>query len=592
MNVMKFIGTLKKSVRSTMRYKGGTAYSIIRALFLYWDANKSGRISTNEMMLCMKSLGAKVSREDCAEIVRYYAGNDPTGEMDYRELLQDILSGEPSLIAFVTQQEDEEKDKHEIRFEEVADKFVTMPMIVRKFIEAVRNYVQDTMRKMGGTPHQHIRHLFQFYDYDYSNGLNPEELLTACRRKMNLSCTLEQAREIVDYYDRRNQGEIAPEKFIEDVCQDVKPILHFTELTPRSIASAHQSLAANPFIPKPFHAPPNKVLEKFKHDAKVALVNKVNKCGGSAASWIREAFVFWDPHYTRKISSYEHLQGAAARLGLRLSDEDARTLMKCYDRFNTGEMHYTYLADEVLKDDKHFLMDSKVVDPSFSATGRCPPQVEQLMGKLRAAANKFQQRSKGALLARDVLHGTFVRFDSSRSGRVSQHDVRSVVQEMKARAVTDSEILAAVKWFDSDGSSMLDYNSLMRQMYGEDVTTETLTLPRIGSRLTTTYAAAMSKSGSSSTIPTPAMTMMKSLSATSAGLGRGFPSTVANEFGVSGSTKEKNMDVVENPAVRRARVKHQRTKIISERVKVERRLASIEEQKQKIIEDYKVRRNK
>ncbi len=65
MNILKFIGTLKKSVRHTMRYKGGTPYSIIRSLFLYWDADKSGRISADELVQCMQSLGVKVSSEEC-----------------------------------------------------------------------------------------------------------------------------------------------------------------------------------------------------------------------------------------------------------------------------------------------------------------------------------------------------------------------------------------------------------------------------------------------------------------------------------------------------------------------------------------------
>ena len=39
-NILKLIGSLKKAVRQTMRYKGGTPFSIIRELFIYWDADK------------------------------------------------------------------------------------------------------------------------------------------------------------------------------------------------------------------------------------------------------------------------------------------------------------------------------------------------------------------------------------------------------------------------------------------------------------------------------------------------------------------------------------------------------------------------
>lgn len=592
MNILKFIGTLKKGVRHTMRYKGGTPYSIIRALFLYWDADKSGRISADELIQCMQSLGAKVSYEECEEIVKYYAGLDLSGEMDYRELLQDILVGEPSVIAFVTQSEDEERDHSELRFEEVADKFVQMPPIVVKFLEAVRSYLATTMRNVGGTPYQHIQHLFQFYDYDYSHGLEPRELVLACRRKMKLQITLEQAQEIVDYYDRKGVGEIVPEKFIEDVCIDVKPILTFTELSPRSIAASKKSLAVNPFIPKPFAAPANKVLEKFKQDVKIALVNKVNKLGGTVASWIREAFITWDPTYSSKISRWDHLQGAAKRLGVTISDDEAKVLITCYDRYKTGEMHYQYLAQEIMQEDAHFLMDAKIVDRSFNATSRTPPQVTQVIAKFKKAGDTYTAKSKGRLEARDVLHGTFLRFDTGRSGHVDMEGIKAVARELGITDVSSADLMVALRWFDTNGAQTLDYNSFIRQMYGADVTTETLQLPQLRESVSlsnimkrsygeSATALAFNTTGGAGTLGTSASTSeMQRLP------------TINNGFGVKTGTLEKNMEVVESQAVKMARMKIKKHKILAEKVKVERKLASIEEQKKKIIEDYKARRNK
>jgi Ca2+-binding EF-hand superfamily protein len=590
MNILKFIGTLKKSVRHTMRYKGGTPYSIIRQLFLFWDADKSGRISADELLQCMRSLGAKVSHNDCEEIVRYYAGQDLSGEMDYRELLQDILVGEPSVIAFVTQHEDEERDLNELRFEEVADKFVQMPPIVVKFLEAVRSYLAATMRNVGGTPFQHIQHLFQFYDYDYSHGLEPRELVLACRRKMKLQITLEQAQEIVDYYDRKGVGEIVPEKFIEDVCIDVKPILTFTELSPRSIEASKKSLTVNPFIPKPFAAPSNKVLEKFKQDVKIALVNKVNKLGGTVASWIREAFVTWDPNFSMKISNWEHLQGAAKRLGVTINEEEAKVLISCYDRYKTGEMHYQFLAEEIMKEDAHFLMDAKIVDRTFNATSRTPPQVLQLIAKFRKVGEAFTAKSKGRLEARDVMHGTFLRFDTQRTGRVDSEGLRVVARELQVGDVSGGDITVAIRWFDTNGSQTLDYNALIRQIFGADVTTEPLNLPTIKENVSLT--ALLRKSYGD----TAAQTALASTGGTLGG-SQSVPDmtrlpTINNGFGVKSSTLERNMEVVESQAVKLARMKIKKHKILGERVKVERKLASIEEQKKKIIEDYKARRGK
>jgi hypothetical protein len=100
----------------------------------------------------------------------------------------------------------------------------------------------------------------------------------------------------------------------------------------------------NPFIPKPFAAPNNKILENYKRNVKIALITKVNKLGGTVASWIREAFVTWDPFYTGKISDYKQLQGASKRLGVAITEEEAKELIHCYDRDHTHEMHYNYLT--------------------------------------------------------------------------------------------------------------------------------------------------------------------------------------------------------------------------------------------------------
>ena len=57
LTIQKIIGSLKKSVRIEMRNKGGTALSIIRNMFIYWDADKSGEISSKELHAAMTSLG-------------------------------------------------------------------------------------------------------------------------------------------------------------------------------------------------------------------------------------------------------------------------------------------------------------------------------------------------------------------------------------------------------------------------------------------------------------------------------------------------------------------------------------------------------
>jgi Ca2+-binding EF-hand superfamily protein len=594
-NILKFIGTMKKAVRTTMRYKGGTPYSIIRSMFIYWDADKSGLISVDELFACMHSLGARVTKGECEEIVQFYRVPGET-EMDYRELLQDVLSGEPSLLAFVTVEEDEAKTNNEIRFEEFTDRFVHMPPIVKKFLEAVRNYLQNKMRVDGGTPFQHIRYLFQFYDYDYSNGLDYKELILACRRSMKMSITEAQAKQIVDFYDRKDSGQINYERFLNDVCGDVQPILHFTELTPRRIEQSKKSLSVNPFIPKAFAAPPNRVLEQFKADVKQALTHKVNKIGGSVASWIREAFVNWDRNYSGKISDWTHLQGAAQRLGVHLSEEDARALIACYDRFNTGEMHYHYFTEEIMKEDWHFMAGpsaketsrtegtggrSTTMNASVSATMRTPSSVQACLRKIRKACDNFTKKSKGALQGRDVLHGTFVRFDPAKCGRVSEETFICVLDELRV-SVDTASIQETLKWFDTDGTSQVDYNSLTRQIFGADVTTERLVLPKL--KEATSYTKLLQTTKSSNLLSSSASAASLnylSVSKSSELLG-------PSEFGVRSNVMEKNLDNIESQAVKLARTKQKRQKILQEKVKIERKLATIEEQRKKVIEDYKL----
>lgn len=604
-NILKFIGTMKKAVRSTMRYKGGTPYSIIRAMFIYWDADKSGLISTEELYACMKSLGAKATKRECEEIVQFYRvpGQD---EMDYRELLHDVQSGEPSLIAFVTQQEDEQKAENEIRFEEVSDRFVHTPQIVKKFLEAVRHYLSVKMRIEGGTPFQHIRYLFSFYDYDYSNGLDAKELILACRRSMKLAINESQAQEIVQFYDRRGQGQINYDQFLHDVCSDVQSILTFTELTPRSIEARKKSLAVNPFIPKPFGAPPNKVLEKFKSDVKLSLVNKVNKLGGSAASWIREAFTHWDRTFSGKIHNWTHLQGAAQRLGISINEEDARTLMSCFDRDNSGAMHYQYLTEEIMREDPHFLTGppasarhplgsgfltaagtsstaamSIALNRNATATTRTPATVTTCLNKIKRAVDAFVKKSKGTLQGRDVLHGTFLRFDHNKNGRVNRENLQRVLEELRA-GVDEVSLQETCKWFDTDGSDQVDYNSLTRQVYGADVITEKLVLPKL--KEASNYSKLVQSSS-------PNLLLSTQL-ATNAPLSIARSATLlgASEFGVANTCMEKNLEPVESQAVKNARLKQKKTKILQEKVKIERKLAAIEEQRKKVIDEYKARK--
>ena len=309
----------------------------------------------------------------------------------------------------------------------------------------MREYIQKLLRDEGGTPEQHIRFLFNFYDFDYSGGLYPEELIIACKRSIKLKVNDAQAKQIVEYYDRKRVGQMHYESFVADICSNVKPVLHFTELTPRGIAAAKESLSKNPFIPKPFKATPNRVLERFKRDCRKSLVSKINKLGGNIASWVRDAFIFFDPGYTRKISSVENMLGVAKRLGVTLTALEGKALIKCYDRFNTNELHYDFLAEDLTNEAPNILQYDEISEEKPTPTQRTPPMVQKTLKKIKNACDSLSRQSKGILQAKDFLHGTFVRFDKLKSSRIDASLFKTFVAELKLK-LSDSDILATLKW--------------------------------------------------------------------------------------------------------------------------------------------------
>ena len=573
LNVQKFIGTLKRCVRRQITNKGGTAYSIIRNLFLYWDADKSGEVEAKELRDVMNSIGARVTDEQLDEIVRHYwtgkpASNDSGNiEMSYQELLQDLMIGEPTLTEFGDFKP--EKDCDGPRFEAVVEEASPMPRTVELFLEVVRDWVLRRMQIDGGTPYHHVRFLFNFYDYDYSSGLNRAELMTAARKGMNLSITTSQADEIIGYYDRYTRtGEMSYEEFLRDVTVDVKPVLTYTEVSAEERQRKIRSLEANPFRRKPFKCPPTKVVEDFKKKVKVGLINKMNVVGGTVASWLNEAFVKWDNQLTRKISDPSILQGAAKMLNVNVTEEEARTIIKAYDKWNTGEMHYLELIKDINKEEGHVM--ETVDDPrqmetamANTSTARCPAFIKKIINAFRSSAEAYTRKSGGLLEARDLMHGTFIRFDGRRDGKLNKSAFSAAAEEVRV-PLRDTEISHLMQWFDTDGTGKLDYNALIRQMYGEDVLTKQLALPKLNRlagnanyNVTNTYSSA-------------------------------HPGVIADNSSTLVS-QTKVMLLAESAMVRKLRLDVKRKVVLTERHNVQERLKRVEEQRMKLLADYRQR---
>ena len=63
----RFLRTLKKSLVTKLR-KGGTPYSIVRDMFIYWDATKSGTLSSDDMERCLIDLGVHIDRQQVTDV--------------------------------------------------------------------------------------------------------------------------------------------------------------------------------------------------------------------------------------------------------------------------------------------------------------------------------------------------------------------------------------------------------------------------------------------------------------------------------------------------------------------------------------------
>jgi hypothetical protein len=141
-------------------------------------------------------------------------------------------------------------------------------------------------------------------------------------------------------------------------------------------------------------------------------------------------------------------------------------------------MHYMLLIDDLLEEDPHFLSD-KTIDLSKTATARTPPNVSKSIRKLKAIADLYIIKSKGMLSGRDLLHGTMVRYDSEVTGRLDLRQLTKACHALKCQ-ISESDLIALVNWFDTNGTQMFDYNEFTRQLYGEDMGTKPIELPNLG----------------------------------------------------------------------------------------------------------------
>ena len=236
----------------------------------------------------------------------------------------------------------------------------------------------------------------------------------------------------------------------------------------------------------------------------------------------------------------------------------------------------------------------------------------------RKAADIYMRKSQGYLEPRDVLHGSFLRFDRKQNGRVDVDGVRTICAELGVR-MDDKELVAFTTWFDTNGSNNLDYNELVRQLYGEDIATRGLKLPKVTEKVMLAESRSQLLSASSKTGP------HRNPDTLYDGIGASMTSTMALGLGtvtksnewvgestIFGSSNQEETQLKQPKLKREGTLKLQtltrnlmdiesrqtkekkhaaRQKIIlEEKTIIQNKLASIERQRKKILEEYRATR--
>lgn len=560
--IQRFIRTLKQSVRVTMRHVGGTPFSIIRQMFLHWDADHKAALDETDLNRCLLSLGVRTTHEERKEVIKFYSDKADRNMISYQLLLEDIKNGEPSMLEFAPREFDEETIDEKDRFALHKDKFAKRPKTVDDFIEALRVAVNQRLTVEGGTFYSHLRNCFIHYDSDFSGALNADELMRAMRASLNISVSASQAAEIIQYYDRGGtaSGEFSYKMLLDDVVQSQPSVIQHVEESGEDRDNMKATIKKNSFLSDQFRAAPSRVLQTFIDNARRSLTAKVALRGGALHSWLREAFVAWDPHMLGIICSHQAMQGAAKRIGIDLTEEEANAIIISYDREGSGEMHYQDLMKDILEDEPGLLADTRNgtlgcdniyestmasmsnkpisrpqsapsvyrktalfekdpprrldqtgqshhfvdtrADFGGTAHGKPPSRagtttrplsavlrknagvvdtdagVSIVLDRVRRAADQFALKSRGRVDPKDIVLGSFLRFDPDMLGRVSAIDTRELLRQLQVKSLVDDDVVTLVRWFDTNGSNMLDYHCMVKELYGDDVIMRRKDAPR------------------------------------------------------------------------------------------------------------------
>jgi len=476
--VRKVIAKIQRAVDRTMKEKGGTAYSIIRHTFLNWDADASGEMSKEEVMGALRMLKLNVTDAEANALVEYY-DLEGDGEMRYQPLVEDVTKAAPHFLDHPNTERLRREEQESAR-SILSEKKKEMPRICELFLKKLQRNLKRIMREKGGTEFSILRANFLNWDADKSGEIGPDEFRGAMSI-LGLKLSIAEAKEICDYYDVEGDGEMKYQPLVDDIIRGTSHFLvhpmterNKTPMTPTTDLALAEKMKDEEalFSARPRRRPPNAIVEAFKKRLRHKLEMTMRATGGTIYSICREAFLLWDGDCSGELNVAE-FTGAIKKMGLEVTDDEAKQIVKYYDLEGDMEMRYQELVNDIVEGVPHFMVhpdtgrgDSRI--EMRSARGKPPVAVERIQEKIYNASKGAAERSVTRISGEDLFYGTCIRYDRNSCGRLDIKDLRRVFREIKCN-LGEVEMRHLVGWYDVAGADEVTYKDMVRNTFGPRV---------------------------------------------------------------------------------------------------------------------------
>ena len=298
--------------------------------------------------------------------------------------------------------------------------------------------------------------------------------------QFGLKLSTSEASAIVDYYDLEGDGEMKYEPLVKDVVSGTSHFMvHPSTARTKTPATPTQDLALIQkaqdeealFSARPRKRPPNAVVEAFKAKLRNKLEMQMRMSGGTIFSICRESFLMWDGDCSGKLDVREFM-GALSKMGLSVSESDARQIVKVYDLEDEGEMSYHELVKDVVEGVPDMLSWSLTgrgegderVEPASAGGKPAPSAVKRIEAKIKESADLAATKSVTKISGQDLFYGTCIRFDTDNTGRLSKGDLERVFKEIRCKLGV-VEVKHLVGWYDMDATDSIEYKKIVRSAW-------------------------------------------------------------------------------------------------------------------------------